>query len=53
VVEDTMDKPGKFCQCVKMLAPSPPIYIGGLEFLASTVIEVHEASTTVERTGVE
>jgi hypothetical protein len=53
VVEDTMDKPGKFHWHVKMFAPSPPIYIGGLEFLASTVIEVQEASTSIERTGVE
>jgi hypothetical protein len=53
VVEDTMDKLGKFHQCVEMFAPSPPIHIGGLEFLASTVIEVQKASTTVERMGVE
>jgi hypothetical protein len=53
VVEDTMDKPGKFRQHVKMLAPSPPIYIGGLEFLAPTVIEVQKASTSIERMGVE
>jgi N-acetyl-beta-hexosaminidase len=53
VVEDTTDKLGKFCRCVKMLAPSPPIHIGGLEFLASTVVEVQKASTAVERTGVE
>jgi hypothetical protein len=53
VVEDTTDKLGKFCWHVKMLAPSPPIYIGGLEFLASTVVEVQEASTSVERMGVE
>jgi hypothetical protein len=53
VVEDTTDKLGEFRQRVKMFAPSPPIYIGGLEFLASTAIEVQEASTSVERTGVE
>jgi hypothetical protein len=53
VVEDTMDKLGEFCQCVKMLAPSPPIYIGGLEFPTSTVIEVQKASTSIERMGVE
>jgi hypothetical protein len=39
MVEDTTGK------------PSPPIYIGGPEFLASTVVEVQEASTSVERTG--
>jgi hypothetical protein len=53
MVEDTMDKLGEFRRCVEMLAPSPPIHIGGLEFLASTVVEVQKASTTVERTGVE
>jgi hypothetical protein len=53
VVEDTMDKPGKFHWCVEMLAPGPPIHIGGLEFSASTVVEVQKASTAVERTGVE
>jgi hypothetical protein len=53
VVEDTMDKLGKLRWHVKMFAPSPPIYIGGLEFSASTVIEVQEASTAVERMGVE
>jgi hypothetical protein len=53
VVEDTMDKPGKFGWCVKVFAPSPPIHIGGLEFSASTVVEVQEASTSVERMGVE
>jgi hypothetical protein len=53
VVEDTTDKLGKFRQHVKMLAPSLPIHIGGLEFLASTVVEVQEASTSIERTGVE
>jgi hypothetical protein len=53
VVEDTTDKLGKFCQCVKVFAPSPPVYIGGLEFLASTVVEVQKASTAVERMGVE
>jgi hypothetical protein len=36
-----------------MFAPSPPIYIGGLEFPASTVVEVQKASTGIERTGVE
>jgi hypothetical protein len=53
VVEDTTDKLGEFRQCVEMLAPSPPIHIGGLEFLASTIIEVQKTSTAVERTGVE
>jgi hypothetical protein len=53
MVEDTTDKLGKFCQHVKMFAPSPPIHIGGLEFPALTVVEVQKASTTVERTGVE
>jgi hypothetical protein len=53
MVEDTMDKLGKFRQHVKMLAPSPPIYIGGLEFSASTIVEVQEASTSVEGTGVK
>jgi hypothetical protein len=53
VVEDTTDKLDKLHQHVKMLAPSPPIHIGGLAFLAPTVIEVQEASTTVERMGVE
>jgi hypothetical protein len=53
MVEDTMNKPGKFCQCVKMFAPSPPICIGGLEFLTLTIVEVQKASTAVERTGVE
>jgi N-acetyl-beta-hexosaminidase len=53
MVEDTMDKLGKFCQHVKMLAPSSPIHIGGLEFLALNVIEVQEASTSIERTGVK
>jgi hypothetical protein len=49
VVEDTTDKPGKLHRHVKMLAPSPPIHIGGLEFLALAVVEVQEASTSVER----
>jgi hypothetical protein len=53
VVEDPMDKLGKFCQHVKMFAPSPPIHIGGLELLAPIVIEVQEASTSIERMGVE
>jgi hypothetical protein len=53
MVEDTTDKPGKLRQCVEMLAPSPPIHIGGLEFSASTVIEVQKASTAIERVGVE
>jgi hypothetical protein len=53
MVEDTTDKLGKFHQCVKMFAPSPPIHIRGLEFLASTVVEMQKASTTVERTEVE
>jgi hypothetical protein len=53
VVEDTTDKLGKFRWCVKILAPGPPIHIGGLEFLASTVVEVQEASTSIERTGVK
>jgi hypothetical protein len=53
MVEDTMDKPGEFRQHVKMFAPSPPIDIGGLEFLASTVIEVQKASTGIERMGFE
>jgi hypothetical protein len=48
-----MDKLGEFCQHVEMFAPSPSIHIGGLEFLASTVVEVQKASTAVERTGVE
>jgi hypothetical protein len=52
MVEDAMDKLGEFCQHVKMFAPSPPIYIG-LEFSALTVVEVQEASTAVERMGVE
>jgi hypothetical protein len=53
MVEDTMDKLGKVCQCVKVFAPSPPIYIGGLEFPTLTIIEVQEASTSIERMGVE
>jgi hypothetical protein len=53
VVEDNMDKLGKFRWCVEMFAPSPPIYIGGLEFSASTVVEVQKASTSVERMGVK
>jgi hypothetical protein len=47
MVEDTMDKPGELHQHVKMFAPSPPIHIGGLEFPASTVVEVQEASTSI------
>jgi hypothetical protein len=51
MVEDTTDKLGKFCRCVKMLAPGPPIYIAGLEFSASTVVEVQKTSTSIERMG--
>jgi hypothetical protein len=53
MVEDTMDKLGEFRWCVEMLAPSPPIYIGGLECSASTIVEVQEASTSIERMGVK
>jgi hypothetical protein len=53
MVEDTTDKLGEFCWRVRVFAPSPPIYIGGLEFLALTVIEVQKASTSIERMGVE
>jgi hypothetical protein len=53
MVEDTTDKLGKLHRHVKVFAPGPPIYIGGLEFSASTVIEMQKASTSVERMGVK